>query len=74
MDEKPQCEIAKNAVYSYADLLPTCGTYSAGAMVSFIKLAHEMDERRQMECDAIERCVVKIVKDWNAIHTTIRRS
>jgi hypothetical protein len=74
MDEKPQWEIAKNAVYSYADLLPTCGTYSAGAMVSFIKLAYEMDERRQMECDAIERCVVKIVKDWNVIRTTIRRS
>lgn len=73
MDEIPQWEIAKNAVYSYADLLPTCGTYSAGAMVSFIKLAHQMDESTQAECDAIERCVSKIVKDWNAIRVTVHR-
>jgi hypothetical protein len=74
MDETPQWEIAKNAVNTYSYLLPTHGTYSAGALIEFIKLAYEMDERRQAECDAIEKCVVKIVKDWNAIRTTIRRS
>lgn len=74
MNEIPQWEIAKNAVNTYSHLLPTCGTYSAGAMVEFIKLAYEMDGRRQEECDAIEKCVVKIVKDWNAVRTTIRRS
>lgn len=74
MDEIPQWEIAKNAVNAYSHLLPTCGTYSAGALVEFIKLAYEVDEHRQAECDAIEKCVVKIVKDWNSIHTTIRRS
>jgi hypothetical protein len=74
MDEIPQWEIAKNAVNVYSHLLPTCGTYSAGALIEFIKLAYEVDERRQSECDAIEKCVVKIVKDWNVIRTTIRRS
>lgn len=74
MDEIPQWEIAKNAVNTYSHLLPTNGTYSAGAMIEFIKLAYSMNKRRQEECDAIEKCVVKIVKDWNAIRTTIRRS
>lgn len=74
MDEIPQYEIARNAVDVYSHLLPVNGTYSAGAMVEFIKLAYEIDERRQTECAAIERCVVKIVKHWNEIRTTIRRS
>jgi hypothetical protein len=74
MDEIPQWEIAKYAVNTYSHLLPTVGTYSAGALIEFIKLAYEMDVRRQAECDAIEKCVVKIIKDWNAIRTTIRRS
>ena len=73
-EEIPEWEVARNAVNTYSHLLPTSGTYSAGALVEFIRLAYEMDERRQIECDAIEKCVVKIVKDWNAIRTTIRRS
>lgn len=72
-EEPPRWEIAKRAVNSYSHLLPTCGTYSAEVMIELIRLAYKMDEHRQEECDAIERCVVKIVKDWKEIRTTIRR-
>lgn len=74
MDEIPQWEIARNAVNIYSYLLPTSGTYSPEAMVNYIKLAYEMDERRQAECDAIKKCVVKIVKCFETVTTTIRRS
>lgn len=72
-EEIPEWKIAKNAVNTYSHLLPTNGTYSAGALIEFIKLAYKMDKRRRMECDAIERCVTKIVKQWNEIRITIKR-
>jgi hypothetical protein len=74
MDEIPQWEIARYAVNAYSYLLPTSGVYSPDAMINYIKLAHEMDERTKAECDAIKKCVVKIVKCFETVTTTIRRS
>lgn len=68
-----QHEIAKYAVDVYSYLLPTNGTYTAHELVSLIRSAYKMDARREEECDAIERCVVKIVKHFGTIRTTIRR-
>lgn len=74
MDEIPQWEVARKAVNAHSHLLPTSGVYSPEAMVNYIKLAHEMDEHTQAECDAIEKCVVKIVKCFETITITIKRT
>lgn len=74
MDKIPQWKIAKYAVDVYSYLLPTNGTYTAHKLTSLIRSAYKMDARRKEECDAIEGCVVKIVKHFETITATIRRS
>lgn len=73
MEEIPQYMIAKYAVEVYSYLLTEMGTYTAKQFTDKIKSVYEMDERRQEEIDAIEKCVVKIVKYWDGYRTTIRR-
>lgn len=73
MDNIPQYMIAEYAIKVYSYLLTEMGTYTANQLTDKIRSAYEMDERRQEEIDAIEKCVIKIIRDWNGYRTTIRR-
>jgi hypothetical protein len=73
MDEIPQYMIAEYAVKVYSYLLTGIGTYTPKQFTDKIRSAYEIDSRRQEEIDAIENCVIKIIKDWNGYRTTIRR-
>lgn len=68
-----QHEIAKYAVDAYSYLLPANGTYTPQEFVSLIRAAYKMDARREAECEAVERCVLKIVKHYGEIRTKIIR-
>lgn len=73
MKEIPQYMIAEYAVRVYSPLLTEIGTHTPKQLTDKIRSTYEMNERRQAEIDAIEKCVIKIIKDWNGYRTTIRR-
>lgn len=71
--EIPQYMIAEYAVRVYSSLLTEMGTYTPKQLTDKIKSTYEMNERRQEEIDAIEKCVVKIIRNWDGYRTTIKR-
>lgn len=68
-----QYEIAKYAVDVYSHLLPMNGRYSGADLVRYIEMAYEIDTRRRVECDAVERCVLEIKKYDSEIRVKISR-
>lgn len=66
-------EIAKYAVDAYSHLLPMNGRYSGADLAHYIEIAYEMNARRRIECDAVERCVLEIKKYYSEIRVKISR-